>query len=69
MQTRMRALWSSEAEVTPVQRLGVVPALLTQNILYRSGGMQSTAIVLMHSRSHGHTHTYLFVFVRTRDLF
>lgn len=47
MQARSSELRRSETEVTPVQRLGVMPALLTQNILYRSEGTQSTAIVLI----------------------
>lgn len=54
MQARMRAFRSSEIEVTPVRRLGLVPTLLTQNILYRSEGMQATAIVFIHSYSHKH---------------
>ncbi len=58
MQARMREFRSSETEVTPVRRLGLAPVLLTQNILYRSEGMQATAIVLIHAYSHWHTHVH-----------
>lgn len=54
-------LWSSETEVTPVQRLGPVPGLLSQNILYCGEGMQAKAIVLTHTR----THTLVFLWVKS----
>lgn len=57
----MNKFMSGEMEVTPVQRLGLRPALLTQNILYCSEGMQATAIVLINSYEHMQECMSLFV--------
>lgn len=51
----MSELRSSESEVTTVRRLGIVPALLTQNILYRGEGGRKqplSSCTLTHTDTH-----------------